>query len=176
MTGGQRPRTSGRGDARAPPAPIPGLSRQLPVDPVAERAPHDQLFVLRRQPRYVVGEHRDTLPPRARHPRDVGPPEHSLGAEGVVELLDMPVDVAIRIRLARVARRPGRLQRHVTMLRRRYKIRQVRPRGVGAPEMIDDQLEPRMTLRDLADDLQETWSEKRDRQSRALGRGPEPVD
>src|SRR2546430_5338714 len=45
----------------------------------------DQLFVLRRQPRQLLGEHRDALLPRARHPRDVGPPEHSLGAEGVVE-------------------------------------------------------------------------------------------
>jgi len=37
-------------------------------------------------------------------------------AKGVVELPDVPVDVAIRIRLARVARRAGRLQRHVAML------------------------------------------------------------
>src|SRR5713101_1824030 len=89
----------------APPAPTPGLSRQLPVEPVAERAPHDQLFVLRRQPRQLLGEHRDALLPRARHPSNVGPPEHALRAEGVVELPDVSVDVAIRIRLARIARR-----------------------------------------------------------------------
>src|SRR2546426_9045964 len=137
---------------RVPPAPIPGLSRQLPVEPVAERAPHDQLFVLRREPRQLLGEHRDALLPRARHPRDVGPPEHSLRAKGVVELPDVSVDVAKRIRLARVARRAGRLQRYVAMRRGRDEVRQVRPRGVGTPGMINDQLEPWMTFRDLADD------------------------
>src|SRR5262249_59967360 len=86
-------------------------ARKLPAEPVAERAPHDQLLVLRRQPGQLFGEHRDALFPRARHPRDVRPPEHAVRAERVVELADVAVNVAIRVWLGRIAGRSGRLQR-----------------------------------------------------------------
>src|SRR5947199_352749 len=78
---------------------------QLPVEPRAERSSHDQLLVAGRQPRQLLGEQRHALTPRARHPRDVGAPEHPFGAERVVDLPEISVDVAIRIGLARVARR-----------------------------------------------------------------------
>src|SRR5207245_7867069 len=50
------------------------------------------------------------------------------------------------------------------------------PRRVGAPEVIDDQLEPGMALSGPADHLQEPGAQERDRHARALGRGPEPVE
>ena len=124
-------------------------SRQVPAEPRAEGAPHDQLFVLRRQPRQFLREHRHALPPRDRHARDVGPPEHALGPEGVVKLPNVSVDVAVRIRLGGVARRACGLQRHVGELRRRDECGQVRPGGVGSPEVIDDQLKPRMAFCDF---------------------------
>src|SRR5262245_61013467 len=88
---------------------------ELPAEPVADRAPHDELLVLLGQPGQLLGEHGHALLPRDRHPRDVGSPEQPLRAEGVVELPDVAVNVAIRVRLARVARRAGRLERHVAM-------------------------------------------------------------
>src|SRR5262249_32149147 len=75
---------------------------ELPADPVAERPAHDELLVLRREPRQLLGEHRHALLPRGRHARDVRAPEHTFGAEGVVELADVPVYVAVRIRFARI--------------------------------------------------------------------------
>src|SRR6058998_1715019 len=81
--------------------------RQLPAEPVADRAAHDQLLVAARQPRQLLREHRHALPPRARHARDVGAPEHPRGAERLVEPADVRVDVPIRIWLGGVARRTG---------------------------------------------------------------------
>src|SRR2546428_336412 len=54
------------------------LGRQLPVEPRAERATHDELLVLRGQPRQLFREHRHALLPRDRHARDVRAPEHAL--------------------------------------------------------------------------------------------------
>src|SRR5881396_4068036 len=97
------------------PPPHPVSSGQLPVEPRAEGASHDQLVVLCRQPRELLREHRHALPPRARHARDVGAPEHPLGAEGVVDLAEVSVDVAIGIGRAGIARRAGGLDRDVRM-------------------------------------------------------------
>src|SRR5260370_8142829 len=97
-------------------------TRQLPAEPRADGAAHDQLFVTGRQPRKLFSEHRHALAPRARHPRDVGAPEHPLGPERVVDPAEMIVDVAIRIRLARIARRPGRLDRDVRALPERHHL------------------------------------------------------
>src|SRR5260370_27435355 len=87
-------------------------TRELPAEPRADGAAHDQLFVTGRQPRKLFSEHRHALAPRARHPRDVGAPEHPLGPERVVDPAEMIVDVAIRIRLARKAPPPRRLYAH----------------------------------------------------------------
>src|SRR5215467_11934759 len=98
---------------RARPVGARASALKLPAEPVAERASHDQLLVLGRQPGQLFGEHGDALLPRARHPRDVRPPEHPIRAERVVELADMAVDVAIGIWLGRIAWRSGGLQRDV---------------------------------------------------------------
>src|SRR5215467_8983312 len=61
------------------------LTRQLPPQPLADGAAHDQLLVPGGQPGHLLREHGHALLPRARHARDVRAPEHPLGAEGVVE-------------------------------------------------------------------------------------------
>src|SRR5438876_7170827 len=94
------------------------LSRELPAEPVAHRTPHDELLVAVGQPGHLLGEHGHALLPRARHARDVRSPEHPLGAEGVVELPDVSVDVTVRIGLAGVAGRSRGLEGHVGMLGR----------------------------------------------------------
>src|SRR5947199_199374 len=155
--------------------------RQLPAEPVADRAAHDQLLVAARQPRQLLREHRHALPPRARHARDVGAPEHPRGAEGVVDPPQVTVDVAIGIGLARVARRAGGLDGHVRVLRQREHVAEIAPGRVvlrvrRSPEVIDDQLECRMLHGDLGDLRQEIGGEQRHRDSRALCRGRHPVD
>src|SRR5438093_787274 len=113
-------RRASAGGAPAPRRPAARtISRKLPAEPAAEGASHDQLLVPRRQPRQLFGEHGDALFPRARHPRDVGPPEHAIGAEGVVELPDVAVDVAVGIGLRRIARRSGRSSGKLARIARR---------------------------------------------------------
>src|SRR5262245_11016627 len=51
---------------------------QLPADPAAQGAAHDQLLVGGRQPGQLLGEHRHALAPCALQARDVGAPEHAL--------------------------------------------------------------------------------------------------
>src|SRR5207249_3360003 len=75
--------------ARPSPARSVELGRQLPVEPRAERATHDELLVFRGQPRQLFREHRHALLPRDRHARDVRAPEHALGPERVVELANV---------------------------------------------------------------------------------------
>src|SRR5262245_47949026 len=129
-------------------------SGELPIDPRAHRAAHDELEVAPREPRQLLGEHRHALAPRARHAGDVGATEHALGAGGVIDAAERVVDVPVGIRRARVARRAGRLDGDVRTLGEREHRRQARPRrvvlGAGGPaEVIDDQLQLRMARRDL---------------------------
>src|SRR5207248_11598685 len=103
------------------------------------------------------------------------------GAEGVVDLTQVRVDVAIRIRIARVAWRAGRLDSHVRVFREREHLRQVGERclilnSAGGTEMIDDQLQVRMAFSDLADDWHEIRREQGDRYHRTFGGRPQPVD
>src|SRR6187402_3708960 len=75
-----------------------------PPEPVTDRAAHDQLEVPALQPGQLFREQRHALAPRARHARDVGAPEPARGAEGVVEAVQVVVDVAKRVGLIGVAR------------------------------------------------------------------------
>src|SRR5262245_64052298 len=77
----------------------------FPSEPVTDRSAHDQLEVGALQPGQLFREQRHALTPRARHARDVGAPETSRGAEGVVEAAQLVVDVAKRVGLIGVARR-----------------------------------------------------------------------
>src|SRR5712692_7866326 len=110
------------GEAAVPACPksadTSGLSesRMLPADPLADRPPHDQFLVAALEPRQLVGEHRDALPVAARHPGDVGAPEAPRRTEGVENLADVLVDVAIRVGLARIARRTRQLDRDIGTL------------------------------------------------------------
>src|SRR5262245_3526540 len=81
----------------------------FPSQPVTDSPAHDQLEVAALQPGQLLREQRDALTPRARHARDVGAPEPARGAKGVVEAVQVVVDVAKRVRLIGVARRAGRL-------------------------------------------------------------------
>ena len=65
------------------------------------------------EPRQLFGEQRHALAPRAGHARDVGAPEPARGAEVVIELAQLVVDVAKRVRLIGVARRAGGFHRDV---------------------------------------------------------------
>src|SRR4029434_8241996 len=85
----------------------------LPSQPVTDSPAHDQFEVAALQPGQLFREQRHALTPRARHARDVGAPEPARGAEGVVEAVEVVVDVAKRVGLIGVARRAGRLHRDV---------------------------------------------------------------
>src|SRR5437899_5178943 len=124
-----------------------GSRPPLPADPVANGAAHDELEITPAEPRQLFGEQRHALAPRAGHARDVGAPEPARGAEGVIELAQLVVDVAKRVRLIGVARRAGGFHRDVGVLRERKNLREVGPaftrtrHAGGAAEMIKDQLE-----------------------------------
>src|SRR6267142_4483050 len=79
-----------------------------PGQPVADRPAHDQVEVAAPQPGQLFSEQRHALTPRARHARDVGAPEPARGTEGVVEAVQIVVNVAKRVGLIGVARRAGR--------------------------------------------------------------------
>src|SRR5499425_1598058 len=99
----------------------------FPAQPGTDRPAHDQLEVAALQPGQLFREQRDARTPRARHARDVGAPEPARGAEGVVEAMQIVVDVAKRVRLIGVARRARRLHRDVGIFREREDVRQIRP-------------------------------------------------
>src|SRR5215813_15184660 len=95
----------------------------FPSQPVTNGPAHDQLEVAALQPRELFSEQHHALTPRARHACDVGAPEPARGAEGVVEAVQIVVDVAKRVRLIGVARRAGRLHRDVRIFREREHVR-----------------------------------------------------
>src|SRR5499425_3953041 len=89
----------------------------FPSEPVTDSPAHDQLEVAALKPGQLFREQRDALTPRARHARDIGAPEPARGAEGVVEAVQIVVDVAKRVGLIGVARRTRRLHRNIGILR-----------------------------------------------------------
>src|SRR5256885_14907903 len=95
----------------------------FPSQPVTEGPAHDQLEVAALQPGQLFREQRHALTPRARHARDVGAPEPARGAEGVVEAVQIVVDVAKRGGVIGVARRAGRLHRDARRFRGRAHVR-----------------------------------------------------
>src|SRR6266849_7380531 len=99
----------------------------FPSQPVTDGPTHYQFEVAALQPGQLFREQRHALTPRAGHARDVGAPEPARGAEGVVETVQIVVDVAKRVGLIRVARRAGRLHRDVGILCEREHVRQIRP-------------------------------------------------
>src|SRR5215472_17317730 len=74
-----------------------GLSPRLPAEPVADRLSHHELFVATLKPRQLVGEHRHALPIGAGHPGNIGSPEAALRPEGIEDLANVFVNVAIRV-------------------------------------------------------------------------------
>src|SRR2546426_940909 len=76
----------------------------FPSQPVTDSPAHDQLEVAALQPGQLFREQRHPLTPRARHARNVGPQDPARGAEGVVEAVQIVVDVAKRVGLIGVAR------------------------------------------------------------------------
>src|SRR6516162_9825517 len=106
---------------------MPRLSSwELPVEPVAESAAHDQLLIMLRQPRQLLREERYALLPGARHARDVCPPEHAFGAEGIVDLTEIGLNVVKGIRFTGVTRSPCGLDCHIGILGQRQEYRQIR--------------------------------------------------
>src|SRR5262245_5578167 len=99
----------------------------LPSKPVTDSPAHDQPEVAALEPGQLFREQRDARTPRARHARDVGAPEPARGAEGVVEAVQIIVDVAERVGLIGVARRAGRLHRDVGIFREREHLLKIRP-------------------------------------------------
>src|SRR5258706_16436194 len=97
----------------------------FPSQPVTDSPAHDQFEVAALQPGQLFREQRHALTPRAGHARDVGAPEPARGAEGVVETVQIVVDVAKRVWLIGVARRAGRLHRDVGILPERETLRQI---------------------------------------------------
>src|SRR5215831_11889963 len=94
-----------------------------PAHPVAHRFSHDELEVAVLEPRQLLGENRHTLPPRARHPGDVGAPEHPLGAERVKAAMQVLVKAAEGIRVLGVPYLTGRFDRDVRVFGERPQLR-----------------------------------------------------
>src|SRR2546422_11305036 len=99
----------------------------FPSQPVTYGPAHDQFEVAALQPGQLFGEQRHALTPRARHARDVRAPEPARGAEGVVEAVQIVVDVAKRGGLIGIARRAGRPHRGVWVFFGREEVRPIRP-------------------------------------------------
>src|SRR4029434_3735040 len=57
--------------------------------PGAHGLAHDEFLVALRQPGQLLGEHRDALPPGARHCRGCGAPDHARRPEGLGLLNDL---------------------------------------------------------------------------------------
>src|SRR5262249_12860371 len=146
----------------------------FPSQPVTDGPAHDQLEVAALQPGQLFREERYALTPRAGHARDVGAPEPARRAEGVVEPAQVVVDIAKRVRLIGVPPRTGCLHRDVRIFREREHVRQIRPPLARArvppraTEVIEDQLEVRVTPGDLADLRQKARRHHRDRQAGPL--------
>src|SRR5947207_2536615 len=157
--------------------PARSLSRQLPAEPIADRAAHHQLEVTPLQPRHLFGEHRHALLPRARHAGDVGAPEAAFRPEGLDNLLRVFVDVAIGIWLTRIAGGSGALDRDIGVFGERQQRRLIAVRRIvlaitNTRVMVEDQLEPGMALGDLSDQRQVVGRHQRDRNARFLRRRP----
>src|SRR5687767_8303229 len=157
-----------------------GASPNAPPNPFAQPPPHHHLQVLPLEPRQLLREHRDALAPGAGHARDVGAPEHARGAEGVEDLLEIGMNVAVRPRRARVARRAGGLHRDVGVAGEREEIGEV---GEGrlvlhvarARHVIDEQAQPRMLRGDRADGFRLAGTEQPYRHAGLLRRRPHPL-
>src|SRR6266566_9541377 len=119
----------------------------FPSEPVTDSPAHYQFEVAALQPGQLFREQRHALTPRAGHAGDVGAPEPARGAEGVVETVQIVVDIAKRVELIGVARRAGCLHRDVRIFREREHVRQIRPPLTRArvppraTEVIEDPLE-----------------------------------
>src|SRR6516162_9467615 len=81
--------------------------RPLPPKPRAHGLSHDQFQVAPLEPGQFLREHAHALSIRARHAGDISAPEATPRTEGVEYLLEIGMNIAIRIGLARIARRPG---------------------------------------------------------------------
>ena len=106
------------------------LSGPLPAEPVADGISHDQLLVAPLEPGQLFREHRHALPVRARHTGDIGAPEAALRAERVKDLPDILVDVAVRIGLARIARRAGEFYRDIGVFGHGQHLAQIGKGGI----------------------------------------------
>src|SRR6202030_2799810 len=87
----------------ARPCSRPHSGGTAPVHPVADRFAHGELEVAALEPRQFLGEQGHALPPGARHPGDVGAPEHPLGTEGVEAVLQVRMQAAERVFVLGVA-------------------------------------------------------------------------
>src|SRR2546427_10161794 len=99
----------------------------FPSQPVTDGPAHYQFEVAALQLGQLFREQRYALTPRAGHARDVGAPEPARGAEGVVEAVQIVVDVAKRGGVIGIARRAGRLHRDVGVFCERGHVRPIRP-------------------------------------------------
>ena len=90
--------------------------RQIPADPVAERSAHHQFEITTLEPRHFFGVHRYALAHRAGHTRDIGAPEHALGPERVEDTMQILVDVAVGVGIARITGSAGCLDSDVGVL------------------------------------------------------------
>src|SRR5215468_9073821 len=99
--------------------------RPLPPKPRAYRFSHHQFPVASLKPGQFLSEHGHALPIRARHTGDISAPEATPRPEGVEYLLEIGVNVAIRIGLARIAWRPGKFDRNIGMLGERQHVAEI---------------------------------------------------
>src|SRR5262245_32118312 len=155
----------------------------LPPKPRAHRFSHHQFHVASLEPGQFLCEHGHALPIRARHAGDIGAPKATLWTEGVKYLPEIGVNVAIRVGLARIARRPGKFDRNIGVLGEREHVAEVSKSGcilavasTAAAAVVDVKLQPLMTGGNHTDLGHMAASQQANHQSFPLTGRPEPVE
>src|SRR5262245_17215167 len=135
-------------------AALPDRARRpLPPKPRAHGFSHYQFHVASLESRQFLREHGHALPVGTRHAGDIGAPEATPWTEGVEYLLEVDVNVAIRIGLARIARRPGKFDRDIGILGECQQVAEIGKSGgilaagssTAAATVVDVELQSGMT-------------------------------
>src|SRR5262249_30443113 len=92
---------------------------KLPIQPLAQRTPHDLLFVVTAQPGEAFREKRNRLAIGAgtRQLGEIRSPEHPIWTESVIDAADVLMQIRERIWPRGVARHRTRLHRDIRTLR-----------------------------------------------------------
>src|SRR5215471_2278334 len=158
--------------------------RPLPRKPRAHGFSHHEFQIASLEPGQFLREHGHALPIRARHAGDISAPEATPRTEGVEYLLEIGVNVAIRVGLARIAWRPGKFDCDIGMLGECQQVAEISKSGsilaagtsTHSATVVDVELQPGMTSRNPTDLGHMAAGQQTNHQSFPLTGSPEPVE